>query len=69
MKEKRQYADQHIGAQENVHLLVNCVNGKSLVNLFHRRTSLLHRLERLIVDIGRFDRVHLLLELDNLTRR
>lgn len=69
MKEKSNMQIAMIEIKENVHLLVNCVNGKSLVNLFHRCTSLLHRLEGLIVDIRRFDRVHLLLKLNDLTRR
>jgi hypothetical protein len=36
------------------------------VDLRHCRTSLLHGLEGLVVDIGRFDGVDLLLELDDL---
>jgi hypothetical protein len=36
------------------------------VNLRHRRTGLLHSLQGLVVDIGRFDGVDLLLKLDDL---
>jgi hypothetical protein len=36
------------------------------VNDLHRLTSLLHRLQGLVVDVGRFDGVNLLLQLDDL---
>jgi hypothetical protein len=38
------------------------------VNFLHRLTGLLHRLQGFVVDVGRFDRVYLLLQLDDLGR-
>ena len=39
------------------------------MDLRHSSTSLLHRLQGLVIDIRRLDRVYLLLQLHNLRRR
>lgn len=51
-----------------VHGLVDLLDRQSTVNLLHGLAGLLHRLERLLVDVGRFDRVDLLLERRDLSR-
>lgn len=56
------HSDQH------VHRLVDLIDTHIAVDLCHRRTGLLHRLQSLVVDIRRLDRVDLLLELRDLRR-
>lgn len=57
------------GQFNHIHRLINLVNTHSAVDLSHRRTSLLHRLQSLVVDIRRLDRVDLLLQLRDLRCR
>lgn len=55
----------HVG-RCHIHSLVDLVDAHSTVDLRHRCTSLLHRLQGLVVDISRFDGIDLLLELNDL---
>jgi hypothetical protein len=51
-----------------IHCSVDLVDREVPVNLLHCLPGVLHRVERFLVDIGRFDRVDLLLDLGDLRR-
>lgn len=52
---------EYILTAENVHSLVDLVDREVAMNLRHGSARLLHRVQSLLVDICRFDRVDLLL--------
>lgn len=54
------YNPREEGDNADVHSLVDLLEGKVAVDLRHRLPGLLHRVEGLLVDICRFDRVYLL---------
>ncbi len=53
----------------NVHGLVDLVDGQAAVDLLHGRAGVLHRVQRLLVDVGRLDRGYLALDRHHLRAR
>jgi hypothetical protein len=51
---------------ENVHDVVHLVDGQASMYLLHSRARILHRIQRLLVDVGCLDGVNLLLQRHNL---
>ena len=55
-------------SQVNVHSLVDFVNCKPSMDLLHSCASIFHGIQSLLIDIRRFDRIYLLLDLRRLCR-
>ena len=53
----------------DVHSLVDLVDGEAAVYLLHGRAGILHRVQRLLIDIRRLYAVNLALERHDLTSR